>query len=565
MDGKIILEMIFTIVGGLGIFLFGMKNISEGMQAIAGDKLRKLINAVTNNRFVACGIGTIVTIILQSSSIATVIVVGLVNAGLMTITQAIGVIYGSNIGTTVTAWILVINIGEYGLPLLGVSAMLYMFAKNEKLRYSAMACMGLGMIFFGMELMKNGFTPLKEMPAFVAWFSRFSPDSYLGVMKCVLVGTIVTGIVQSSLATIGITMGLAFNGIIDYPSAAALVLGQNIGTTVTALLASIGTSTNAKRAAWAHTLFNVVGVLWITPIFFPYIGAIQSFVHWHSGLAVNTAVTASNGIVTYPHTMEAIALTHTFFNVFNTIVFLPFVRHLANLLNYIIPEKAIPERPRLTALDIRLFDAPALGIEQSRREILIMSSAVIQMMKDLKEVIASPNNQKEKTEQIFEKERELDVMQKEIVEFISAIISGNIPHDVAEESRRQLRMADEFESVSDYITNILKLNLKLRQSGQKMSPEGLSAIIDLHNNVAEYLQLINEATENNDVDVLTPAESRGQSITELMKRYRTEHLVRVSAGIASPLKSLIYTDVLNAYRRIKDHGLNIAEVLAGEK
>jgi len=565
MDGKIILGMIFTIIGGLGIFLLGMKNISEGMQAVAGEKLRKLINAVTNNRFVACGIGTLVTSIIQSSSVTTVIVVGMVNAGIMTLIQAIGVIYGANIGTTITAWILVVDIAEYGLPLLGVSAMLYLFAKHEKFRYSAMACMGLGMVFFGLVLMKNGFAPLKEMPGFIAWFSKFSPDSYIGVMKCVLVGTIVTGIVQSSSATVGITMGLAFNGIIDYPTAAALVLGQNIGTTVTALLASIGTSTNARRAAWAHTLFNIVGVLWITPIFFPYIGAIQSFVHWHSGLAVNTAVTASNGIVTYPHTMEAIALTHTFFNLFNTIVFMPFVTQLAGLLHYLVPEKEVPEKPRLTALDIRMFDAPALGIEQSRREILIMSSAVIQMMNSLKEVISSPNNQKEKTEQLFEKERELDVMQKEIVEFISATMSGNIPHDVAEESRRQLRMADEFESISDYITNILKLNLKLRQSGQKMSAEGLSAIIDLHNNVAEYLQLVNEATENDDADVLTPAESRGQSVTELMKRYRREHLTRVSSGAVTPLKSLIYTDMLNAYRRIKDHGLNIAEVLGGEK
>lgn len=565
MDTKIMLGMIFTIVGGLGIFLLGMKNISEGMQAVAGDKLRKLINAITNNRFIACGIGTLITSIIQSSSVTTVIIVGLVNAGLMTLTQAIGVIYGANIGTTITAWILVVNISEYGLPMLGVSVLFYLFAKNEKLRYSAMAFMGLGMVFLGLELMKNGFVPLKELPGFIAWFSKFSPDSYIGVIKCVLVGFIVTGIVQSSSATVGITMGLALNGIIDYPTAAALVLGQNIGTTVTAQLASIGTSPNARRAAWAHTLFNIVGVLWITPIFFPYIGAIQSFVHWHSSSAVNTAVTASNGIVTYPYTMEAIALTHTFFNVFNTIVFLPFVTQLAGLLHYLVPEKEVPEKPRLTALDIRMFDAPALGIEQSRREILIMSSAVIQMMKDLKEVISSPNNQKEKTEQIFGKERELDVIQKEIVEFISEIMSGNIPHDVAEESRRQLRMADEFESVSDYITNILKLNLKLRQSGQKMSPAGLTAIIDLHNNVAEYLEFIDEATKNADANVLMLAESDGKSITELMKRYRTEHLARVSKGLATPLKSLIYTDILNSYRRIKDHGLNIAEVLAGEK
>jgi phosphate:Na+ symporter len=564
MESKVIIEMIFGIVGGLGIFLLGMKNISEGMQAIAGDRLRKLINAVTNNRFLGCGIGAIVTIILQSSSIATVIVVGLVNAGLMTITQAIGVIYGSNIGTTVTAWILVIDIGVYGLPLLGVGAMMYLFAKNEKFRYSAMAFMGLGMIFFGMELMKNGFAPLKELPEFIAWFSHFSPNSYIGVMKCVLVGTIVTGIVQSSLATIAITIGLAFNGIIDYPTAAALVLGQNIGTTATALLASIGTSTNARRTAWAHTLFNVIGVLWITPFFFPYTRFIQFLVHWQSGISVDASIT-TNGVVSYPHVMQAIALTHTFFNVFNTIVFLPFVQPLANLLNYLVPEKAIPEKPRLTALDIRMFDAPALGIEQSRKEILIMGSTVMEMMNKLKEVIASPDEQKAKADQIFEKEKELDVMQKEIIEFISATMSGNIPHDVGDESRRQLRMADELESISDYIANILKLHLKLRQSGLKMSSEGQAAIIDLHNNVAEYIELINKAAENNDADVLTPAESRGQSITELMKSYRREHLARVSSGAVAPLKSLIYTDMLNAYRRIKDHGLNIAEVLAGEK
>ncbi|MDD5011296.1 MAG: Na/Pi symporter, partial [Phycisphaerae bacterium] len=413
-------------------------------------------------------------------------------------------------------------------------------------------------------LMKNGFAPFRKMPEFVAWFSRFSPTTYIGVIKCVLVGTVLTSIVQSSSATIGITMGLAFNGVIDYPTAAALVMGQNIGTTVTAMLASLGTSVNARRAAWAHTLFNIIGVLWIIPVFFPYIKAVQAFIHWHSGLTASTPATA-DGITTYPHMMEAIAITHTFFNVFNTIIFLPFVRPLANLLYRLVPEKAVPEKPRLTALDIRMYDAPALGIEQSRKEILIMASTAIEMMKTLKEVIVSPDEEKKKTEQIFEKESELDVMQKEIVEFISAIIEGNVPHNVAVESRRQLRMADEYESISDYIANILKLNLKLRQSEQKITPAGMAAIIDLHDNVAEYIELINRAAKNDDSSILPPAEVEGKGITELMKKYRAEHIERVESGEASPLKSLIYTDMLNSYRRIKDHGLNIAEVLGGEK
>ncbi|MGB8226661.1 MAG: Na/Pi cotransporter family protein [Sedimentisphaerales bacterium] len=564
MEGKVIVEMIFTIVGGLGIFLFGMMSISEGMQAVAGERLRKLINAVTNNRFIACGIGTLVTSIIQSSSVTTVIVVGMVNAGIMTLMQAIGVILGADIGTTVTAWILVINIGAYGLPILGVSAMVYLFTKREKIRFTAMAIMGLGMVFFGLELMKNGFAPLKEMPEFIAWFSRFSPDSYFGVMKCVLVGSIITGIVQSSSATVGITMGLAFNGIIDYPTAAALVLGENIGTTVTALLASIGTSPNARRAAVAHSLIKIIGVIWISLLFIPYTKGVELFIQWRGGTDVATAVII-NDKTTFPHMMEAIAITHTLFNVFNIIVFMPFVRHLANLLNYIIPEKAKYERPRLTALDIRLFEAPALGIQQSQQEIVRMADAVSDMMTKLKEIITFGGGTKEKQEYIFQQERELDVMQKEIVEFVSRMMTGIIPFDVAELGRRQMRMADEYESVSDYITNILKLNLKLRDAKQHITEEGKKAILDLHAQVTDYISFINDAVKTANGDTLTEADGKGRFITSLMKKYRAEHIARVESGKATALKSLIFTDILNSYRRIKDHGLNIAEVLAGEK
>lgn len=564
MDGKCIAEMVCTIIGGLGIFLYGMMSISEGMQAVAGEGLRKLIHAVTNNRLVACGVGTMVTSIIQSSSVTTVIVVGMVNAGIMTLTQAIGVIFGANIGTTITAWILVINLGDYGLPILGVAAIVYLFAKRERLKFSAMAVMGLGMVFFGLELMKNGFAPLKDLPAFVAWFSRFSPDSYFGVLKCVMVGAIVTGIVQSSSATIGITMGLAVNGIIDYPTAAALVLGENIGTTVTALLASIGAATNARRAALAHTMFNVLGVLWITTIFFPYIRAIQTVLAYYKGVNVSDAV-ITNGITSFPHTMGAIAMTHSCFNILNTIVFLPFVRHLAAVLTKLVPDKAKPSRPKLTSLDIRLFEAPALGIEQSQQEVVRMGSMIADMLKVLKEIISSGGGSKEKQEYIFQNEREMDVIQKEIVEFVSQMMTGIIPREVAEQARWQIRIADEYETISDYITNILKLNLKLRDEHQQITDEGRRAILDLHENVSEYISFINDAVSSSNGEILTEADGRGKFITSLMKKYRAEHIERVENGLATPVKSLIYTDMLNAYRRIKDHGLNIAEVLAGEK
>lgn len=564
MNSKDTMELIFNVVGGLGIFLYGMKCISEGMQAVAGERLRKLINAITNNRFIACGVGTLVTSIIQSSSITTVIVVGMVNAAIMTLPQAIGVILGANIGTTVTAWILVVKIGAYGLPLLGISAIAYLFSKNEKFRYSAIACFGLGMIFFGLELMKNGFTPLQTMPEFQAWFSRFSPDSYLGVMKCVLIGSVVTAIVQSSSATIGITMSLAFNGIIDYPTAAALVLGQNIGTTITAWLAALGTTTNAKRAAYAHIVFNVVGVLWITTIFTFYIKLVQQFVLWQTGHLVTDAVT-TGGKSGYPYIMEAIAITHTCFNILNALVFIPFVKQMADVLTKMVPDKKIPEKPRLTALDVRLFDAPAIAIEQSQKEIYRLGTLVIEMMGRLKEVFLDNASPREKQEKLFQQEMDIDVIQKEIVEFVSHIMTGTIPRDAEERGRRQLRMADEYESVSDYITNILKLNLKLRSANQPITEEGIKAVSDLHDRVTDFIVMINNAVKGENDQILKEAQMKARAITDLMKKYRSEHIARVEKGDASPMKSIFYTDILNSYRRIKDHGFNIAEVLAGEK
>jgi phosphate:Na+ symporter len=563
MESQIILTMVFSIIGGLGLFLLGMKNMSEGMQAVAGDRLRKLIGMVTNNRFVACIVGIVVTIIIQSSSATTVILVSMVNAGIMTLTQAIGVIYGANIGTTITAWILAVNITDYGLPILGVSIILSFFSSNVRLRYFTTVGIGVGMIFFGLQLMTSGLAPIKEMPAFEAWFAKFTADTYMGAIRCCLTGALVTAIVQSSAATVGITMGLAYNGIIGFDSAAALVLGENIGTTITAVLASLPANRNAKRAAFAHSLFNIIGVTWVMAIFPVFIKVIE----WFVGVDMTTSKVI-DGRTVYPYVMAGIAATHTTFNVANVIVFMPLPKVLAKFLYIIFPDRGVPEEQRLTALNVRFIDTPALGIEQSRKEIVKMSEEIRSMMSKLKEVLLSPNLQTEKSapaEFIFRKERELDVMQKEIVEFISTILSGNIPIDVSEESRKQLRMADELETVSDYITNILKLNLKLHNSGQKMSQKGLDAIIDLHDNVTEYVKLICEATANVNPNILIPAENDGKTITELMKRYRNEHLGRVSDGLVHPLKSLIYTDMLNAYRRIKDHGLNIAEVLAGEK
>ena len=560
MNSHILTAMIFGVLGGLGIFLLGMKNMSESMQAVAGNKFRKLIDAITNNRFIACGVGTLVTCLIQSSSVTTVMVVGMVNAGIMNLTQAIGVILGANIGTTITGWILVVKIGKYGLPMLGIAAIFYLFTRHEKIRYTAGVFLGLGMVFFGLELMKNGFAPLREIPAFTEWFTRFSPTGYFGILKCCLVGAALTAIVQSSSATIGITMSLAYSGIIDFPTAVALVLGENIGTTITAFLASLGASDTARRASYAHIIFNIIGVIWITSIFWLYVGMIRKFV----GVDVGTEVIV-DGKATFPNVMKGIALAHTGFNVVNVILFLPLIGLLSKLLYIIVPEKPQEEEPHLTALDVRLLDTPAISIQQSNREILRMSQTVSKMLRTLHDIMAARQPDEKKEQEIFRAEDNLDLYQKEIIEFLSTVMAGNISHEVMNEGRTQLRISDELESVGDYITSILKFNLKLRDANEKISEQGLEEILSLHGQVQEYVDIVNDALAQNNHKILSRAQADGREITYKMKDIRARHLDRVGTSPVTPINSLIYTDMLNSYRRIKDHALNIAEVLAGEK
>ncbi len=552
--------MVFGVVGGLGIFLLGMKNMSEGMQAVAGDRLRRMIAAVTGNRFMACGVGTAVTTVVQSSSITTVMVVGFVSAGLMTLTQAIGVIMGANIGTTITGWILVLKIGKYGLPILGLSAIVYLFSKNEKLRFAAMAAVGIGMIFFGLEMMSSGLKPMRTMPMFVDWFSAFSASNYLGVWKCVLAGCVLTCVVQSSSATLGITMGLAMNGIIDFQSAAALVLGENIGTTITAFLASIGAPTNAKRAAYSHIIFNVLGVLWITALFPFYLDLVTRVVGSDPGGMVMV-----DGVETFPAVRLGIALVHSGFNIANTLLFLSVLPLLARVVTRLVPEKAAKEIPHLTYLDLRLIDSGAMGIQESHDELVRMGEHVQKMMSWLKEMLGSEKIDEELAKKTFHREEVLDVVQKEVTEFVGHILSGNVAGDVVEKARMQLRLADEYESIGDYVAAILKLCLKQQKSDIKFTDEGKAEIIALHDKVQSYVDLVAGAAKENYVEVLSKARVQGDAITHAMKESRDKHLVRMESKAASPLGSLVFTDVLNSYRRIKDHGLNIAEAVAGEK
>ncbi|MDG5816659.1 Na/Pi cotransporter family protein [Chitinispirillales bacterium ANBcel5] len=563
MDTALLLSMAFGVIGGLGIFLLGMKYMSDGLQTIAGDRLRSLIGMVTNNRLMATGVGALVTCIVQSSSITTVMVVGFVNSGLMTLRQSIGVIMGANIGTTITGWIVVLAIGKYGLPILGISALVFLFSKNEKIRYLGMTMMGIGMIFFGLQLMNDGLSPLRTVPEFIEWFQMFSADTYFGLLKCVLLGCLLTVAVQSSSATLAITITLASTGVISFQTAAALVLGENVGTTITAFFASLGTNTsNARRAAYAHIMFNIGGILWITTIFPLYINVLRMII-----TVDPDATVIRDGVEYYPYIAASIAAVHTGFNLINTLVFLPLVPFMASLLMKIVPENKQTAKPKLTHLDFFLLETPLMGIEQSKKEIGVMGEINRKMIDDLREVISTPEPDQKVVKKIFKREDILDNIQREITVFLTDLLSGGtVPHSISEEAGMQLRLADEYETISDYLTSILKLNLRLKEAGVELPQVMRDEMLQLHDMVAVFYEQIDDQNLKRHTSFLPVAVvPSGDQITEKFRDLRTAHLNRLMERKVDPMLSTVFPDILTSYRRVKEHVVNISEVITGVK
>ena len=543
---------IFVVGGGLGLFLLGMKFMSEGLQLVAGAGLRRMIATLTENRFSATVVGLLVTATIQSSSVTTVMVVGFINSQIMTLSQGIGVIMGANIGTTMTGWILALNLGKYGLPMLGFASFFYMFSKNERTRFLGMAVMGLGCVFFGLELMQQGFKPLRDLPSFSAWMETFSADTYFGVLTCAAVGCILTLVVQSSSATLGITISLAVIGVIRFETAAALVLGENIGTTITALLASIGMSANARRAAYFHVIFNVIGVAYVTLCF-----------HWILMPFVKSLVgTDANGVIL--HSTQGIAWTHTLFNVFNTIVFLPFTKIIAELLIRYVPDSpGPPAKSRLTNLSVRIVETASIAIERSRSEVMEMGTICDRLTQWVLDIVRSEKPEQWKIDDSFHDEEVLDSLQDEIIAYTASILSGNISHDVAALARQQLRMADELETISDYLTVILKSDLKLRQSNLSLPEPEKSEIIDVHVAIMEMIKMIVKyyAERKSGNTLRTEVLAQGKAIKQNVKDIRNKFMQRMSEEKFDPQVVIALNTQLNAYRRVREHARNVAEAI----
>ena len=555
-------SILIIVGGGLGTFLLGMKHLSEGLQAVSGSGLRRFMSLATSHRLAGVGTGVITTVIVQSSSIITVMVVGFVSSGLMNLSQAINVIIGSNIGTTATAWLIAFapDVKMLGLCVVLVGAAFYFFQRNERLHNLGLAFMGLGCIFMGLYWMKEGMEPVRSMPVVVEAFRSLDATTAWGLTKCVLVSLAFTAVVQSSAATTAIAMTLAQQGLLSFEAAAATVFGMNIGTTMTAWLAAFNGSAEARQTALAHTLFNVAGTILLIPFFVPVILPLATSFFPHYADAVTT-----NGVTTYPHMAAPMAAIHTISNVITTLFFLPFTRQFARFVSRVI--KAPPaEKPHLSALKMSSYISPVIACDQALLEVGFMRDSGLELLAGLKGVLAGTATDSAE-EHILHREEVLDNVQREITEFLGKIMVKRAPTEVSDRIGRLLRLSDELESVSDEAAAILKATRRLRKGGQNFSEQSCQTLLGIHEIVFRLAEtvsgLIKSPRPRFDLAAL---QANSHDIGGRIHDARRNQLDRVGPDDPdSPVRVLAELDILNAYERIRSCYINMAETLAGRK
>lgn len=532
-------KIIFELIGGIGIFLYGMDLMSSNIRKIAGSRLKKILATLTDNRMMGVFVGIVITGIMQSSSASTVMTIGFVNASLLTLKQALGIILGANIGTTITGWLLILKIGAYALPIVGTSAMLLMFTKNEKVKMKLMALIGFGFIFLGLHLMSDSLKPLKDMPFFVEFFKSFRVISYFSLWKAALGGALLTALVQSSAATLGITITLASQGFIDYPTAVALVLGENIGTTITAFLASIGASPNAKRAAYAHTLINFIGVIWVTTIFKYYLEILYTFVD------------ASKNIG------GAIAAAHTVFNISNVLILIPFVAYLDKFLHKVVKDDDRASE-NVTHLNPLMMKIPSVLIDQTKTEIKFMSDALKDVFFRLEECLYNNKKIENYYEEIGNTEEKLDKYEKEIYDINFALLNNrSLTSNLIEDTRINLLVCDEYETIGDYLSRISKRINNLYEDSIEIDENRRQNLYKLHTMALKFFNDVNTGFETRDKQIFALSIKTYANIKTFHKKARSEHFSHATE-IENELNTG-YLDMINFYRRVVDHTYNIVE------
>ncbi|MDW4411154.1 Na/Pi cotransporter family protein [Staphylococcus saprophyticus] len=532
MDSSV-MEIIFTFIGGLGIFLYGIKQMGDGLQAAAGDRLRNILNTFTSNPIMGVLAGMIVTILIQSSSGTTVITIGLVSAGFMTMRQAIGVVMGANIGTTVTAFIIGIDIGAYALPILAIGAFLIFFIQKRKVKNIGMILFGFGALFYGLELMSGAVKPLADLEGFKQLMLDMSSNPIYGLIA----GTILTVVIQSSSATIGILQGFFANDLISLHGALPVLLGDNIGTTITAVLASLAGSLAAKRVAAVHVMFNVIGA----SIFLIILPLYQMAIEWMQSL-----------LNLKPEMV--IAFAHGTFNVTNTLIQLPFIFVLAWVVTKIVPGEDLNEKYKPRNLDRNLINrAPSIALQEAQEEIQNIGHMTFSMLKNVNEY----DDKKERD--IMHKHAAIDNMNDNVRQYLTKI----------SEKKLSKKDAERMTVLQDVNRTILKvaglseaylLDKKKEQTNQVQISEKAEASI---NRLYDHVTTSFEKT----IDMFDVYDrvKRDEIVKISNESYRLEHdlrkkhIKRLSSGECTPEGGLLYLDMIGILERIGYHSRNISE------
>ncbi|WHX98340.1 Na/Pi cotransporter family protein [Neobacillus sp. DY30] len=536
-------EMIFEFIGGLGIFLFGIKYMGDGLQNAAGDRLKNILDRFTTNPFMGVLAGIFITALIQSSSGTTALTVALVSAGFMKLRQAIGVIMGANIGTTVTAFIIGIDIGEYALPIIALGALLLFFFNKRTINSFGQIIFGFGALFLGLELMSGGMKPLRSLEAFQDLTVSMSANPILGVV----IGTVFTVIVQSSSATIGILQELFATGAINLKASLPVLFGDNIGTTITAVLAAIGTSLAARRAATVHVMFNLIGTL----IFMIFLIPFTKFIGYlQVALNLNPEMT--------------IAFAHGIFNVSNTIIQFPFIGALAWIVTKIIPGEEKYVDMTVQHLNPKLIEhSPSVALGQAKEEILRMGDYA----KDgLAEAIHFLNTQdKSNAALAYQYEEAINKLDKAITDYLVEVSKSSLTSEHSEDHMNYMNIIRDIERVGDHTENIIEL-LELRTTRKApLSTEALGELNEMFQLTLETLNHALESLAKNDLTLANEVLSKEVKIDRMEKDFRKTHILRLNQGACTGDAGILYVDVISNLERIGDHAVNIAQAVLGEQ
>lgn len=535
-------DILFKFIGGLGIFLFGIKFMSDGLQKSAGDKMRGLLEKYTSNPVLGVLVGIGVTILIQSSSGTTVMAIGLVSAGLMTLKQAIGIVIGANIGTTMTAFIVGIKIEEYALPIIAVGAIFLFFFKNKKFQYIGQVVFGFGSLFLGLATMGSGVKPLSQLPAFTDFMIQLQDQPILAL----IVGTVFTVIVQSSSATIGILQTIADEGMISLAGALPILFGDNIGTTITAVLASIGASVVAKRTALAHVIFNVVGSI-LFMLILPIVLKVVLFL----GDGVNIRM--------------QIAYAHGLFNTVNALIFLPLIPVLAWIVTKVYPGKTQELDFKAKYLDERLLATPAVAFGQAQHEMIRMGQYAREALNDAATFFFSRDT---KVGDIaLQKEQLINELTQKITDYMVKIHQQNaLSEGESEKASGWFQLINDIERIGDHAENIVELSdfsMEKKLVFSEAAEAELKEMIALTDQTAGKAI---QALEHNDHAAAKAVLDQERQLDKLEMKFRKNHIKRLNQSQCTINSGTVFLDILSNLERIGDHSKNIAQfVLLEEK